>query len=173
MGLRSFLCASRILFPLCGFLALTSIAIAQAPCATFPANFVPFSSVFYISAPDRVTGDRLLVGNVSTPGSNFLANYVIHSNLPLPAAVNREYCGLVTLTPRYSYVAYVPTQAEKEGDSSAFNGSFIDPFTNLPFPNNLESPSELLFTLAFRIAPVGATVPEPTLYTSCSAAKLK
>jgi uncharacterized protein (TIGR03437 family) len=107
---------------------------ATPSCAPFPAGFVPFTSVYYVSKTDSA-GDRLLVGAINQPIP--VPNWGEIGALPLPAAPNQEYCGLVTLADGYDVTAYVPTAAEKSGNFSAFSGLLVDPHTNSPFPHGV------------------------------------
>ncbi len=120
-----------------------SIAAAAA-CATYPAGFVPFSSVAYISAADSA-GDMLVVGSVSA------ANLAAIQALPLPASTNQEFCGQVNLGGGYNVLAYVPTAAERSGDYSAFAGLLVNPANNAPFPAGIIPQALLGQVYAWRI----------------------
>lgn len=68
--------------------------LAQSTCVTFPANFVPFSSISYVTAANGA-GDHLVVG---VPAAGFQAAI---ANLPLPAFTNQTFCdSQVQLAPR-------------------------------------------------------------------------
>ncbi len=91
------------------------------PNATgFPSGFVPFTSVFYITAPNS-SGDVLVVGSMTT------ANFSSLSGVALPNAVNQQFCDPVTLAPGLTVRAYVPTAAERGGTFSAFASLLVDP----------------------------------------------
>jgi len=124
-------------------------------CAAYPAGFVPFPSVGYVSAPNSA-GDRLLVGNMSlTSGGNplFNSSFAELQGLPLPAFKNQQFCGTVTLAAGYTAVTYVPTAAERSGDFSAFAGLLLDPLANnAPFPGGIIPASRLPSPMAWRIA---------------------
>jgi len=116
-------------------------------CQNFPAGFVPFSTVPTVTGANKA-GDRLVVGALK--GNNFS---VISANLPLPKALNEEYCDAsVFLAPTSSYLnVYVPSAAERSGDFSAFAGLLIDPTNNQPFPAGIIPASRLGGIYAFRI----------------------
>ena len=117
-------------------------------CSTaFPAFFVPFTSVDYVSAPDNA-GDRLVVGTVGNLGAI--------GNLPAPSSVKQEFCGNVTLAANYTLSAYVPTAAERGGDFSAFAGLLLDPSNNQPYPGGVIPGSQLGTVFAWRIPPAVA-----------------
>jgi hypothetical protein len=122
-------------------------------CAPFPAGYVPFTSVDYVTSADGA-GDRLLVGSMLGAGSNPYANYVQMTGLPLPTEVNEVFCGTVTLASGYSVIAYVPTAAERDGDFSAFSGLLIDPNSQAPFPGGYIPVSDFPDPFAWRIAAV-------------------
>jgi hypothetical protein len=116
-------------------------------CAQFPANFVPFTSVNYVSARNAA-GDRLLVGSlIQQDASNIQAIL----NLPLPEFTNEQYCGTVTLASGYSLTAYVPTAAERTGDFHDFAGVFIDPVSDTPFPGGFLPQSRIGSIFAWRV----------------------
>ena len=97
-------------------------AHAQSTCVNFPAGFVPFSSISYVTAADSV-GDHLVVG-VPAPGALSLIN----ASIPLPAFTNQTFCDAqVQLAPQQFYPnVYVPTTAELSGNFSAFSGLFVN-----------------------------------------------
>ena len=126
----------------------TQTAAGGSACSSsFPAFFVPFTSVYYVSAPNAA-GDRLLVG--SLPAANLTA---IQQQIPLPSAANQQFCSKVMLAPNYTLNAYVPTASERLGDFSAdgFGAAFIDPTKNQPFPGGVIPPNELGTVYAWRI----------------------
>src|ERR1700734_919981 len=61
-------------------------AYAQSTCVDFPAGFIPFSSISYVTAADAA-GDHLVVG-VPAPGALSL----ISASIPLPASTNQTFC---------------------------------------------------------------------------------
>jgi len=90
-------------------------------CVSFPAGFVPFSSISYVTPADAA-GDHLVVG-VPAPGAvNMIAS------LPLPASANQMFCDAeVQLAPQQFYPGvYVPTAAEQAGNFSAFSGLLVN-----------------------------------------------
>jgi uncharacterized protein (TIGR03437 family) len=113
-------------------------AFGQSGCVNFPANYVPFSSISYVSAPDAA-GDRLVVGPLAGGLTAF-------GNATQPASsINQEYCNAqVQLAPQQSYPnVYVPTAAERAGNFSAFAGLLLNPATNQPYPNGVIPASQL------------------------------
>ncbi|HTS31374.1 MAG TPA: Ig-like domain-containing protein [Bryobacteraceae bacterium] len=121
---------------------------AAAPCATFPAGFVPFTSVSSFTQPNTA-GDLAVVGSMTS------SNYATYQGLPLPVAPNQQFCGTVLLAPGVPVTAYVPTAAERGGDFSAFAGLLIDPLANGgAFPGGVIPSSRIPATLAWRIASV-------------------
>jgi uncharacterized protein (TIGR03437 family) len=123
-------------------------AFAQSGCVNFPANYIPFSSIISVTAPDAA-GDRLVVGPLAG-GLSAFGNAISSP----PASINQEFCNQVQLGPQQSYPnVYVPTQAEKAGNFSAFAGLLIDPLINQPFPGGIIPASRLGSIFAWRIAP--------------------
>jgi hypothetical protein len=119
-------------------------------CPNFPAVFVPFVNVAYVSAPNSA-GDRLVVGELVGDINGILA---IGANLPLAGARNEMYCNAqVQLGPKNTYAnVYVPTAAERSGDFSPFAELLLDPLANRqPFPAGRIPLSRLGGTYAFRI----------------------
>src|SRR5271169_3414344 len=96
-------------------------AYGQSTCISFPAGFIPFSSIDYVTAADSA-GDHLVVG-VPAPG---LSDAV--TNIPLPAFTNQTFCAQVQLGPQQFYPnVYVPTAMERAGMFSAFAGLLLNP----------------------------------------------
>src|ERR1700682_676495 len=129
---------------------LASRVVAQSTCANFPANFIPFASVAYVTAANSA-GDHLVVGALAA-GVNSLGA------LPQPAFTNQTYCDAqVQLAPQQFYPnVYVPTSAERLGDFNAFAGLLVDPADNQPFPGGLIPLHRLGAVYAFRIGPAQA-----------------
>ncbi len=128
-------------------------AFGQSGCVNFPANYVPFASVSYVTAPNAA-GDRLVVGPLAGGFSAF-------ANATQPASsLNQEYCDAkVQLAPQQSYpYVYVPTAAERAGNFSAFAGLLVNPATNQPYPNGIIPASQLGSPYAWRIAPNGLNI---------------
>jgi hypothetical protein len=70
----------------------------QSTCVSFPAGFIPFSSILYVTAADSA-GDHLVVG---VPASGTLS--AISANVPLPAFSNQMFCDAeVQLGPQQFY----------------------------------------------------------------------
>src|SRR5580692_1143527 len=90
-------------------------AYGQSTCVNFPAGFIPFSSISYVTAAN-FAGDHLVVG-VPTPGALSLIN----ASIPLPAFTNQTFCDAqVQFAPQQYYPnVYVPTAAELSGNFSA------------------------------------------------------
>jgi uncharacterized protein (TIGR03437 family) len=130
-------------------------AFGQSSCVNFPANYVPFSSFSYVTAPNAA-GDRLVVGSLAG-GLTAFGNAIQQ-----PAtSINQEYCDAqVQLAPQHSYSnVYVPTAAERSGNFSAFNGLLVNPTTNQPYPNGIIPASQLGNPyFAWRIAPNGLNI---------------
>ena len=125
-----------------------------------PSNYVPFSSIYYISAPGT-TGDLLVVGSMTQ------ANFGALSAYPTPNNTNQQFCNPITLAPGIVANAYVPTAQERTGDfGSAFSSVLFNPnicdgcavFSGGTIPIN---PWPGVFAL--RIPP---TQPGPTVYVS-------
>jgi len=111
-------------------------AVAQgtrgAACALYTAPGTPFAQLHYVSDANR-TGDRLVVGRLAAPTGL--------KSLSLPAMANQLYCDQVQLAPGLYATAYVPTQAERDGDFAAFNGLLLDPLTGEALPNGRIPPT--------------------------------
>jgi hypothetical protein len=137
------------------------------PNSNFPSGYVPFSSIYYISAPDAA-GDLLVVGSMT------MANFHGLGGTPLPnnGTGNQLFCNPITLAPGIVANAYVPTAPERIGDFSAFTGPtnvvFFDPACEgegcpIYFPNGLIPMSRIPGVFAWRIP---ATQPGPKVYVS-------
>jgi hypothetical protein len=112
--------------------------IEQLSCSNaFPAGYIPFDQISSTAGPDPATGDSVVVGRMS------LANFKALSTLPLPGPANQVYCGPVTLVDGSTFIAYVPTPAERMGDFSQFAMPLTDPNSGNPFPNNTIPATEL------------------------------
>src|SRR5277367_3276674 len=87
-------------------------AHGQTTCVSFPAAFIPFSSISYVTAANS-GGDHLVVG-VPAPGAISL----IAANIAAPAFTNQTFCDpQVQLAPQQFYPnVYVPTAAEVSGN---------------------------------------------------------
>jgi hypothetical protein len=80
----------------------------------FTSVFPGGISSFGIVGPNA-NGDYLIVGNTSVP-----AIQTILSLLPLPNAVNQQFCDAIPVTFGALYFSYVPTVPERAGNFSAF-----------------------------------------------------
>jgi hypothetical protein len=87
--------------------------VLRAQCVSFPANFIPLSTVNYVTAADSA-GDHLVVGALAGGVSSV-------SVLPQPSSTNQMFCDAqVQLAPQQFYSnVYVPTAAEQSGNFSA------------------------------------------------------
>jgi hypothetical protein len=118
---------------LAGF--LLARVYGQNTCISFPAGFIPFASISYVTAADSA-GDHLVVG-VPEPGALSLIN----ATIPAPAFTNQTFCDAqVQLAPQQFYPnVYVPTVGELSGNFSAFSGQLVNPATNVAYPNGSDS----------------------------------
>ena len=136
-------------------LLLGTVVGLQASPIPFPAGFIPFSSIDYVTAPVQ-NGDRLVLGNGSL-------NTLIGINaIPFPSSSGQIFASSsIELAPGQVFSnVYVPTPADRSGAYPEFAGLLIDPVTGQPFSGGI-IPSSLLFGYyAFRLAP-GATTPTP------------
>jgi hypothetical protein len=135
----------------------------QPACAAFPAGVVPFTTIFSIATDSA--GDMFVLGGRPAGGLQAALQQV-----PLPNAVNQQFCSPVTLETNYTVPAYVPTAADRGGDFSSYAGLvLIDPTTNQPFAGNVIPPARLDTIFAWRIPKHSANLPrlscslEPTL----------
>ena len=126
---------------------LTAYASGQSTCGNFPPAFVPFSSIYYVTAADAA-GDHLVVG---APAPGTLAS--IGANIPLPAFPNQTFCDAqVQLAPQQYYPSvYVPTAAELTGNFSDFSGLLVNPTTNQPYANGVIPGNQLGTVFAWRV----------------------
>jgi uncharacterized protein (TIGR03437 family) len=142
--------AARI--ALLGFLAFARV-YGQTTCISFPANFIPFSSITYVTAANSV-GDHLIVG---VPAAGAISS--ILANIPLPSFSNQTFCDAgVQLGPQQFYPnVYVPTAAEVSGNFSAFAGLLLNPVNNQPYPNGVIPATQLGSVFAWRIGAAQAS----------------
>jgi uncharacterized protein (TIGR03437 family) len=133
-------------------------AYGQSTCVPFPAGFVPFSSINYVTTADAA-GDLLVVG---APAEGALST--INADIPLPAFANQFFCDAqVQLAPQQFYPnVYVPTAAERSGDFNAFNGLLVSPFNGQPFANGVIPQTLLESVFAWRIASLRITNSPPS-----------
>ena len=126
---------------------------SRAPlCVTFPSGVIPFSKVFYTTAPNAA-GDKLVVG--SLPVSAFA---VLKAQIPLPTVINQQFCDQVELGPGVYASAYVPTPEEWNLNFKDFAGLLVDPVTHQPYPGGViplaEPPQEQVFAWRIFTEPV-------------------
>src|SRR5580698_1161135 len=97
--------------------------ISGAGGVTFPAGFIPFSSIYYVTAADSA-GDHLVVG---VPAPGFLST--LSASVPPGVSTNQMYCDAqVQLAPGQFYPnVYIPTAAELAGNFNAFTGLLVNP----------------------------------------------
>src|SRR5271169_6542966 len=95
-------------------------AYGQSTCINFPAGFIPFTSIYYVTAANSA-GDHLVVG-VPTP--TILSTI---GSIPPPAFQNQTFCDAqVQLAPQQFYPnVYVPTAEERAGQFQAFVGLLV------------------------------------------------
>jgi len=126
---------------------------------TYPANYVPFTSIFSITGPD-LSGDYVVVGEMPPDGWSIL------QSLALPDTLARKiYCQPVEIAPGLVVIAYVPTAAERTGDFSTFLLPLVDP-TNAggaQFPGNIIPVKEQPFSpfLSRQAVEEHAAIPTP------------
>ena len=137
-------CFGRMSRVACLFAFPAAAGLLHGQCMDFTLPSIPFSSVFYTSAPTGV-GDRLLVGSLS---SNSYLNAI-----PLPTVNNQKFCEKQQLAAGYFADAYVPTSAERIGSFPSFSGLLLDPLSGEAFQNGTIPFSRLYETWAWRIAP--------------------
>jgi len=129
---------------------MPSAASAQI-CAAYPAGFVPFAAISYVT-PTNSSGDRLVVGTLPMPDGL----RAIDNRIPLPAVPNQTFCeDRIGLGPASTYdTVYVPSAEERSGRHSAFSGLLRDPDTGVPFPNGIIPPNRFGGVYAWRIGPL-------------------
>lgn len=127
------------------------------PVAAYPAGYIPFTSIYYISAPNAA-GDVLLVGNMS------VANFQNLSLVPVQNQPGHQpFCDTLPLTANAKYFAYVPTVTERLGTFSDFSDLLVNPQTFVPYPDGVIPATDLpggesgLNVFAWRLTP-GETV---------------
>jgi uncharacterized protein (TIGR03437 family) len=122
-------------------------AYGQSTCVSFPAGFIPFSSISYVTAADSA-GDHLVVGVPAAGALSFIS-----ANVQPPASTNQTFCDAqVQLAPQQFYPnVYVPTAAELSGNFSAFAGLLVNPANNQAFQGGIIPASQLNNVFAWRI----------------------
>lgn len=144
-------------------LALSFLLVAAVTCSaasiSFPDDFIPFTSIYYTA---YVNGNVLIVGEgTGEPFRDYL------QSLPIPNSGQKYIDARIELAPgRFFSHILVPTEAERQGDFSAFGIPVYDPYTGRPFPGNHIPFDRLGGIFAFRsnFTPVTPT-PEPA--TGC------
>jgi uncharacterized protein (TIGR03437 family) len=124
-----------------GNASVTVIEPSCMPNERLPNDFVPFSQVYYITAPNAA-GNRLVVGKMPPEQLNVV---------PLPDTPNQLFCRPVRLASDLFAIAYIPTASERNGDFSSFAGLLVDPVNNTPFPGGVIPPNRLGDPHAWRI----------------------
>ena len=141
--------------------AQSTMPTGATSCLSIPPSFVPFSSIYYVSAPNA-NGDRLVVGNMPLIVFSTFLSQILAASAP-----NQPLCSPLQATPGLYTQAYVPTAAERYGDFSDFQGLLLDPLTARPsapngdpFPGGIIPFNRLPGTFAWRIrAFTGAPAP--------------
>lgn len=135
----------------CLLAVVASLAAIGQICATYPAGFVPFAAVHYVTPPLE-NGDRLVVGSVPTPDGL----RAIDARIPIPGIPNQRFCeDRIELGPGSSYeTVYVPSAEERSGRHTAFVGLLRDPDSGVPFPNGIIPANRLGGVYAWRIGPL-------------------
>jgi hypothetical protein len=163
MVARCALCASLCLF--------ASNFVATAAPISFPAGFVPFSSIYYIAGPDA-NGNRLVEGTLTdfVPGFGYFYGFSGVESIT-PGAPGQQFSdALIQLAPgQWFSNVYVPTAAELEGNFQAVSFPIFDPLSGnpvtgqgrSPFAGNVIPKDRLLDVFAFEIGPAGMAAPEP------------
>ena len=139
------------------FLAvLFGIALGtQAASIAFPAGFVPFTSIYYVTQP-LPDGDRLVLGN------SFLAAHMTIFSLPLPSAGQVFSDSSIELAPgQFFSGVYVPTMNDRYDYYPDFAGLLIDPRNGFAFAGGIIPQSISFGFYAFRLAPLTTPTPEP------------
>lgn len=148
-------------------LILIGILISALGCKAdpivFPDGYIPFGSIFYVSAPDA-DGYSIVEGLVDAEDTvDPLLRYVNSLSTPTKdqTFANEE----VELAPGMFFSnVLVPTTDEREGNFESVDIPIIDVYSNAPFPQNI-IPMDLLGTpFVFVLAPAtsDSPVPEPS-----------
>ena len=127
-----------------------AVILPEAPaCAEFPKDYVPFTKIHYVIGPDSL-GDGLVVGEMSQD-----AFKILRERVPLPSAYRQRFCGEVKFAEGWLAQAFVPTQAERNGDFNAFELPLLDPTAaGQPFPKNAIPGGRIPQTFAWRVSSV-------------------
>ena len=140
--------AGRLVFTARNGTVVTPPPSVSATCVNFPAGFVPFQSIAYVSQASAA-GQRLVVGSL---GSAFSDRLRTIQQIPFPSETDQMFCGQVRLGPGQLFDAFVPTAAERAGDFSAFAGQLLDPRSNnQPFPSGIIPANRIGDIFAWRI----------------------
>lgn len=112
---------------------------------SFPPSYIPFDAVTSITEPDS-SGDRVVVGSMS------VSNYTRLNEIRMTNSFSRQvFCDPVQMAPGFFVVAYLPTQAERNGDFSSFKAAIVDPASRQPFPGNMIPANRIPGVFAWRI----------------------
>ena len=147
---------------------LVGIFSGRADATTFPPDFIPFTSIDYVTAPDA-NGNQLVFGE--SYDNQLLAMWQFLGSMTTAGFPGEMYSNTqIELAPgQFFSGVYVPTFAHKTGDFSDFNGQILDPWfavngTAPPFPLGIIPTSMLGYVYAFEINPSAVStspVPEP------------
>ena len=145
-------------------IAAVSQGINAPLCAHFPANYIPFSTVFYTTDANS-QGDRLVVGELAGDATGLAQVQAIS----VPNAANQQFCQQVQLAPGLWVNAYVPTPLESTGQFPDFQGLLVNPVANQPYPGGVIPANALGAVFAWRIS----TAPVHTILTLANALAYK
>jgi hypothetical protein len=93
----------------------------------------PFAQIWYTSDANAY-GDRLVVGQLSADILSATGDAPpFMGGIALPATLNQTFADQVQLAPGTYFNAYVPDADERAGRFSSFEGSLVDPVTQIPY----------------------------------------
>ena len=122
---------------------------SRAPlCASFPANYIPFSQVFY-TTDANTAGDRLVVGELADDEQGYEN---LRQLIPVPNVPNQQFCDQVQLATGLYANAYVPSAAERQGNFPDFEGLLVDPVTRQAYKGGVIPRTKLGKVFAWRIS---------------------
>lgn len=150
-----------------GVLSLLFLScIGASPASiTFPKDYVPFTTLDYVSRPDA-NGNVLVVGEASTVSAFDQLFQYLHSLPDVGGPVEYSNSSIELAPGEFFRRVLVPTTGERHGDFSDFGGPIIDPstiwiFGGTPFAGNVIPLSGLFELYAFQVHLSPAPVPEP------------
>ena len=136
----------------------------RADPIVFPDCFIPFGSIFHVSAPDA-NGYSIVEGLVDAEHTvGPLYQYV--TSLPVPTEDQTFANQEIELAPGMFFSnVLVPTTAEREGNFESVDIPIIDPYSNGPFSQNIIPLSLFGTPFVFVLAPAASDspVPEPSM----------